>query len=63
MKRVVSILKRHPGPEADLRFWRSRPPEERIAAMTRLTRLAWSAAGKRFPRRIARTVAITPGRA
>ncbi|MBI5595586.1 MAG: hypothetical protein HY928_05790 [Elusimicrobia bacterium] len=61
MKRAVAISKGHPGPRADLDYWRGRPAEERIAAMTRMTRLAWTASGRKFPDRIARTVRIVPG--
>lgn len=62
MKRVVSISKGHPGPRDDLKYWRGRPAEERIAAMTRMTRLAWAASGRKFPDHIARTARIVPGR-
>lgn len=61
MKRVAAIIKGHPGPEGDLSYWRSRPAEERIAAMTRMTRLAWTSAGRKFPDRMSRTVRIVPG--
>lgn len=61
MKRVAAIIKGHPGPEGDLNYWLSRPPEERIAAMTRMTRLAWAASGRKFPSRMVRTVRIVPG--
>lgn len=60
MKRVVAVVRGHPGPKNDLRYWRSRPAEERLAAMTRMTRLAWAASGRKFPERIARTVRVVP---
>ncbi len=58
---MLTIATGHPGPRADLRYWLSRPAEERIAAMTRMTRLAWAAAGRKFPERIAHTVRTVSG--